>query len=61
MIEMISAISAKNANTAAAVMSFISFLCLLLANLGTPIIMSIYITSYENVGGLKDINMIFGR
>nr|CAG8624589.1 14143_t:CDS:2 [Entrophospora candida] len=42
------AISAKTANTAAAATSFISFLCLLLVNLGTPIIKSIYITIYEN-------------
>nr|CAG8541958.1 7228_t:CDS:2 [Entrophospora candida]CAG8574522.1 2913_t:CDS:2 [Entrophospora candida] len=42
------AISTKTANTAAACMSFISFLFLLLVNLGTPVIKSIYIASYRD-------------
>nr|CAG8624623.1 14145_t:CDS:2 [Entrophospora candida] len=51
------AISAKTAYTAAAGMSLISFLCLLLVNLGTPIIKSIYIASY---GDHEDGKRLFG-
>nr|CAG8649018.1 12674_t:CDS:2 [Entrophospora candida] len=55
------AISAKTAYTAAAGMSLISFLCLLLVNLGTPIIKSIYIVSYTSSDGEKRLLGIYGE
>nr|CAG8659313.1 9284_t:CDS:2 [Entrophospora candida] len=62
---MVLAISTKYANTIATALSFISSMCLLLVNLGTPIIRQIYVVSFDGTakfqGGIYVLFGIYGN